>query len=609
MKNKTFCGILVISIGFMIVAIAIIGSATAINNTTHIVICAFDQNPEGDRTIDRFFEWVMLYNPTNKSVNISGWTLSSRCYGGRSIPIKNTTILPKNYWTYIHGKRWLRDNDEQITLNDTEGNTIDETPVVNDGYDDNRYWARYPHCFDTDSDSDWRFGLQTLEEGVMRRGTVRYVRDGDTIYISPVSSKATEFLTYTTDGGTNYISPVAMAGVQSVRLVGIDAPKLGIPEGNESKRCLENLSLGKEVEVDVDDCRQYDKYNRILAVVYVNGTKLNLEMLRICSAKPFIILPSEFIPHANFTYSPLNPIVNQSITFDASSSQTLDPDAAIISYEWNFGDGTNGTGKIVNHTYLSPDNYIVSLKVTDSDGKERRYNIINKTINVTENQPPIASFSYYPENPIINETITFNASNSTDPDGTIENYEWDFGDGEIAEGKIVTHSYSSAGNYTVKLTVADNEGAANSTAQVIHAGVAVATTVSIINPGEASEGENFTATVNVDNVTDLAILMFKLTFNSSVIRLTNTEEGSDISTSGWSQWNSIEYSGTGTLKVFAFSDPSGSTINGSAELTRLVFEVVGEAGDRSVIDIQGILGNSAVEPIEAKWVGSEVGVI
>ena len=225
--------------------------------------------------------------------------------------------------------------------------------------------------------------------------------------------------------------------------------------------------------------------------------------------------------------------------------------------------------------------------------------------------PPIASFSYYPENPVVNRTITFNASNSTDPDGTIENYEWDFGDGEKAEGEIVTHSYSSAGNYTVKLTVTDNEGAANSTAQVIHAGVgvAVATTVSIKNPGEASEGENFTATVNVDGVSDLAILMFKLTFNSSVIRLTNTEEGSDISTSGWSQWNSIEYSGTGTLKVFACSDPSGLSINGDTELTRLEFEVVGEAGDRSVIDIQGILGNSAVEPIEAKWVGSEVAVI
>ncbi|NQE06037.1 hypothetical protein C5S32_09220 [ANME-1 cluster archaeon GoMg1] len=220
--------------------------------------------------------------------------------------------------------------------------------------------------------------------------------------------------------------------------------------------------------------------------------------------------------------------------------------------------------------------------------------------------PPIASFSYYPENPIVNETITFNASNSTDPDGTIENYEWDFGDGEKAEEKIVTHSYSSAKNYTVKLTVTDNEGATNSTAEIINIEIEIpiVTTVLVKSPTEASEGENFTATVNVDGVGDLAILMFRLNYNSSVIRLTNVEKGSDIDTSGWSQW--LQDSSAGILKVFAFSDSSGSTINGSAELARLEFIAVGNAGNRSVIDIKGILGNSAVEPIEAIWEGSEV---
>ena len=52
------------------------------------------------------------------------------------------------------------------------------------------------------------------------------------------------------------------------------------------------------------------------------------------------------------------------------------------------------------------------------------------------------------------------------------------------------------------------------------------------------------------------------------------------------------------MKVFAFSNPSGSTINEDAELARLEFKVIGKAGDKSGIDIQGILGNSEVEPIE-----------
>jgi PKD repeat protein len=150
----------------------------------------------------------------------------------------------------------------------------------------------------------------------------------------------------------------------------------------------------KEVVFDIDDCSQYDKYDRILAMVYANGTNVNQEMLINGSAIPLIITPSEFVPYANYTYTPLklNQVVNQSITFNASSAWTFDPTAAIISYEWSFGDGTNGTGEITNHTYQSPGNYSVSLEVTDSDGKERRCNAVDMTLVVylTEGQPPIA---------------------------------------------------------------------------------------------------------------------------------------------------------------------------------------------------------------------------
>jgi parallel beta-helix repeat protein len=90
-----------------------------------------------------------------------------------------------------------------------------------------------------------------------------------------------------------------------------------------------------------------------------------------------------------------------------------------------------------------------------------------------ENKPPVACFTYSPENPAVNETIIFNASISYDPDGNITSYEWEFGDGDVANatgtgtGEIVEHSYSSPGNYTVNLTVTDNEGAINSTSKTV----------------------------------------------------------------------------------------------------------------------------------------------
>ena len=89
--------------------------------------------------------------------------------------------------------------------------------------------------------------------------------------------------------------------------------------------------------------------------------------------------------------------------------------------------------------------------------------------------PPIASFTYNPPNPIIDEDITFDASDSYDPDGgTITNYRWEFyrlaeympfpliGIIEGADKEILDYSFSSKGAYLVNLTVTDDEGATNS---------------------------------------------------------------------------------------------------------------------------------------------------
>ncbi|KAF5430664.1 PKD repeat-containing protein, partial [Candidatus Methanophagaceae archaeon] len=83
------------------------------------------------------------------------------------------------------------------------------------------------------------------------------------------------------------------------------------------------------------------------------------------------------------------------------------------------------------------------------------------------NKTPVAAFTYSPANPVVNQTLTFNASASHDPDGFITEYEWQFDDGTNATGEEVTHTFSSAGNYTVTLTVTDNATATNTTSKVI----------------------------------------------------------------------------------------------------------------------------------------------
>jgi PKD repeat protein len=75
-------------------------------------------------------------------------------------------------------------------------------------------------------------------------------------------------------------------------------------------------------------------------------------------------------PIASFTYTPEHPVKDQEIKFNASSS--YDPDGTIINYSWDFSDGTNATGIVVNHTYtwtgLTDQRYNVTLNVTDDLG-------------------------------------------------------------------------------------------------------------------------------------------------------------------------------------------------------------------------------------------------
>lgn len=201
------------------------------------------------------------------------------------------------------------------------------------------------------------------------------------------------------------------------------------------------------------------EYDVILQVIDDRGANTAL-------AKTVQVVPPNQAPVAIFTTDPLEPTANQEITFDASAA--ADPDGTIVSYSWDFGDQTTGQGKIVKHTYKAAGTYKVTLTVTDDKGATSSafQNLVIKEQVLPPNQPPLVTFSFTPTEPKVNEPVEFDASGSTD-DGEIVRYQWEFGDGETAEGQTVTHTYKTAGTFTVTLTVTDDRGAKNSLSRTV----------------------------------------------------------------------------------------------------------------------------------------------
>jgi hypothetical protein len=119
-----------------------------------LMINEVEANPEGT---DIGFEWIEFYNPTSQAISLTGYTLYNNDNDLKSM----SGIVPANgYLVYTFTTQWLDNADEKVILK--AGTTIiDETPVKNDGYDDDRAWARVPNGQDTNLDSDWKFVTST----------------------------------------------------------------------------------------------------------------------------------------------------------------------------------------------------------------------------------------------------------------------------------------------------------------------------------------------------------------------------------------------------------------------------------------------------------------
>jgi PKD repeat protein len=154
--------------------------------------------------------------------------------------------------------------------------------------------------------------------------------------------------------------------------------------------------------------------------------------------------------------------VGESLTFDGSLS--TDVDSVIVSYEWSWGDGSapeTSASPTATHSFTAVGTYTVTLTVTDATGLTDTDDLVVAVIGV---DPPVADAGADVDG-TAGSSVSFDGSASSDPNGDIVSYTWDFGDGTAtatAPSPSTTHVFATVGTYTVTLTVEDSGGRTSS---------------------------------------------------------------------------------------------------------------------------------------------------
>ncbi len=176
---------------------------------------------------------------------------------------------------------------------------------------------------------------------------------------------------------------------------------------------------------------------------------------------------------------PYSVMSGNSIELDGTDSG--DPEDDEFSYSWEIIDDPTGSASLTVTGTATPiftapsvsSIRNVKVELTVKDDRERSHSdtaivTVKPTSNPPANDPPNAEFTYSPTEPEVNENVSFDASGSSDPDGSIVSYDWAFGDGSTGTGASPTHSYAEKGVFEVTLTVTDDDGASSTASENVN---------------------------------------------------------------------------------------------------------------------------------------------
>ena len=181
-----------------------------------------------------------------------------------------------------------------------------------------------------------------------------------------------------------------------------------------------------------------------------------------------IIIPAGSTPTATFAMTPGTPTANDAVQFDAGKSCGGATDSGnncpatapgIVSYAWNFGDGTSGSGRTTSHAFSRQGTYLITLTVANDAGLSASS---TQSLSVGAGTAPSPAFVFSPTAPVPAQAIYFDGSTSKPGGGhRLVRYVWNWGDGSTfddSSSPTTSHTYAAGGTWVVTLTVSDDTG-------------------------------------------------------------------------------------------------------------------------------------------------------
>ena len=259
---------------------------------------------------------------------------------------------------------------------------------------------------------------------------------------------------------------------------------------------------------------------------------------------------------------------------------------AITARTWNFGDGSSSTELNPSYTFTAVGTYNVILTVSGPGGASsvtRQITVQNPTIPA-----PIAALVVSQSSGDAPLTVQFDASDSS---GQIDSYNWNFGDGQLGAGQIVTHTFTSPGEYQARLLVVGPGGQSEAR-----------TTITVVRPPDAPVA-SFTANPISGNIP--LTVQFDASGSTGQINSYIWNFGDGQSGDGTSPSHTFTAPGTYTVELTVTGPGGTSAISAAVSATeplappQAAFEVV-TAGTHAPLEVE-FINQTSGEGLTFNW--------